>query len=710
MATRLAPPSADGPHLWKTAGCLVLGWVLMTTTLQNWLSQSGTATALISPRTYEKLIQSFSDVKTERIGATEFHTIAWLSLALITAGVLGLLWGMGAISLLIGTPAHHRGRSLRWWSLAVGSCAITIGLWDWAWLLASLIAGVTGQVLLMTSLPFWLAVCLSGLFTAWFMIKPIPETARSLPAYGTSIFPGFRVGLLVLIYTAVFVTMNWRLWFNLYLPHGDSAMYEEHLWNLLHGKGFRSYLDQGLFLGEHIQVVHLGLIPLYLLWPSHLLLELCESLSLAAGAFPIAWMTWRHTQSRTATIALAATYLLYTPMQFLDIEIDLKTFRPEAFGIPLMLLTLDQLDRGRCWTFFIGVLACLTVKEDVALILVPLGFWIAGTAWRHSSTESSSITLRGIRWQLSGILLACGGLLYLWLATRVVMPYFRTGQEIHYASYFSRLGESPEAIIRTVFTRPGFVLGELCNLTTFLYLLALLLPVAGVAVASPGRLAVGLPLFGVLCLNELARDPRHQFHAWLVAILFWATACGLPDFIQLVGKCYQRLAGTACSCETMTRFVSHAVWTSSLTTGFFFSLSPLGISFWDPGSNWFWKKLYGPNERGAQFEKVRMAIPETSRVASTDFVHPRFTHYERSYDYSHYLRQASGYERRVPADTEYIVIDATHPYSEMHRPEDVPEYHDSDHWEFVPIDTDGNFIVLRKLQHRAKTSSDQLTD
>jgi uncharacterized membrane protein len=65
-------------------------------------------------------------------------------------------------------------------------------------------------------------------------------------------------------------------------------MYEEHIWNLLHGKGFRSFLDQGrLFLGEHVQVIHLAVIPLYLLWPSHVLLELCQSACLALGAIPV---------------------------------------------------------------------------------------------------------------------------------------------------------------------------------------------------------------------------------------------------------------------------------------------------------------------------------------------------------------------------------------------------------------------------------------
>ena len=75
-------------------------------------------------------------------------------------------------------------------------------------------------------------------------------------------------------YFVTFAAMNIGLWNSLLVPHGDSAMYEEHLWNVLHGKGFRSYLDNNrLFLGEHVQVIHLLLIPLYSLWPSHVLLE-----------------------------------------------------------------------------------------------------------------------------------------------------------------------------------------------------------------------------------------------------------------------------------------------------------------------------------------------------------------------------------------------------------------------------------------------------
>ena len=132
---------------------------------------------------------------------------------------------------------------------------------------------------------------------------------------------------------------------NLQTPHGDSAMYEEHLWNLTHGKGFRSYLDQGLFLGEHIQVIHVLLTPIYLLWSSHLLLELCEAIALALCAVPVFRMTLRHTESRRAATLMAMAALVYFPLHFLEISIDLKTFRPISFGVPLLLMTIDTLER-----------------------------------------------------------------------------------------------------------------------------------------------------------------------------------------------------------------------------------------------------------------------------------------------------------------------------------------------------------------------------
>jgi hypothetical protein len=217
---------------------------------------------------------------------------------------------------------------------------------------------------------------------------------------------------------------------------------------------------------------------------------------------------------------------------------------------------------------------------------------------------------------------------------------------------------------------------------------------AFVPVLSPSRLAVGLPLFGILCLNELARDPRHQFHAPLVAIVFWALAEGWVRGVALLGWGLRKMRCETASVEVVA---AHLVWTSSLATGIFFSLSPLSVTFWDPGSAWYWRTLYGPSQRAEEYAKIADLIPQTARVASTDFVHPRYTHCARSYDYSGYLRKVSGYEAKVPDDTDYIVIDTQHRYSEMKSPTDVPEYRDhADEWELLPDDTNGYFIILKR--------------
>lgn len=647
------------------AGIWAVAYLLATATVQDWLISPALGTGFMSRPSYEALSAWLG---IDAAPNDQPRIVSWLVASLVSVSTMGLSWGIGAIVAR---------RSLAQWSRCCGLCWCALGTWEPLRVIIAL-SGMPALVAIIDALPpLWVAMCLAAGVTSAITLAGLSADGTTVGSLGRT--PSRGLWFLVLSYAVIFVTMNWRLWFNLYIPHGDSAMYEEHLWNLLHGKGFRSYLDQGLFLGEHIQFVHLGLIPLYVFWPSHLLLEACESLALALGVFPVAWMTHRHTRSTHAALCAAAAYLLYVPLQSLDIEIDLKTFRPEAFGIPLLLLTLDQLDRGHWRRFLIGLAACLTVKEDYAIVIGPLGLWILASAWRQPSVLGALTTRR--KWAITGSTLMVFSVVYLWLATRVLIPWFRPGEEIHFSRYFSRLGDSPEAIVRTLFLRPDIALGEFITPQTVLYGLLMLLPVGGVAIRSPGRLAVALPLFGVLCLNELARDPRHHFHAPLVAIVFWSVAAALGRFQDALRL---RIAGTW-------------LWTSAFATGLFFSLSPLGFPFWDAGSAWHWEKLYGPTSRGAEFAKIAPLIPLNARVASTDFVHPRFTHHERSYDYSQYVRKVSGYELRVPDDTDYIVIDTTHRYSTWKTPADIPEYRDTpEQWELLTAPEGSAFIVLKR--------------
>jgi uncharacterized membrane protein len=282
----------------------------------------------------------------------------------------------------------------------------------------------------------------------------------------------------------------------------------------------------------------------------------------------------------------------------------------------------------------------------------------------------------------------------------VILPWFRGGDEVHYISYLSKYGKTSSEVMRTWLTQPGLLLGDLLNARTFLYALWIIVPLGFVPLLSPGRLAVALPTFALLCLNELTQGdiyPRHHFHAPLVPIVVWACAAGLGNVPRVWNRVTANRARWQTFPETVAAWTSHFVWTSALTTGILISMGPLGRQFWDPGSDYYWRNLYVPGQRAAMFSHIAERIPLDSRVASTDFVHPRFTHHERSYDYSEYPRAVNDNKPGAPPDTDYIVIDTRHRYSKIKRPEQVPEYANHPHdWQLWPDTTDGYFIVLER--------------
>ena len=403
------------------------------------------------------------------------------------------------------------------------------------WLLALLSQWSAGVVFLARSSPLWLALTLNLWAAEWFALRR-QVTGGCLPSAGrpeVEARRGWHVAVIAAAaYALVFTAMNWGLWFNLQVPHGDSAMYEEHLWNLAHGKGFRSYLDQGLFLGEHVQVIHALLTPLHWVWPSHLLLELCGSITLGLTAIPVYRIALRHSGSPRAAAYLAIAAVLYFPLQYLDVTIDFKTFRPSAFGVPLLLAMIDALEARRLRGMVLWTVLTLSVQEDFAIPLALVGLWLAATgdATPRASDPSDFAAAAIRRRRVLGVALCLGSGVYLWFVLKVALPWFRDGVTIHYASYFAKFGETPSEILYNMLTRPGLLLGELLDGPTCLYALYLLVPLGFLPVLSPGRLAMGLPLFVLLCLNELSNDPPgpfHHFHAPLLPIVLWSAAAGL---------------------------------------------------------------------------------------------------------------------------------------------------------------------------------------
>lgn len=543
-----------------------------------------------------------------------------------------------------------------------------------------------------------LLMLLAGAMLYCFLSACLPAADTSNPKSAWS--AGSVLLLATLGWIGLSYHLNERLYANLLIPHGDSAMYEEHLWNVWHGKGFRSYLDQGLFLGEHIQVIHLLLLPLHMIWPSHLTLELAESVALGSCTIPIFVIVRRHTGDPWAACLLAVSWLLFFPVHFLDIAIDQKTFRPICLGLPFLFWMISTAESGRFRLAWLCLLLALSAKEDMALITAPVAAVMALIAWR--SGEAS----RALRnWGMAAAVFSAAWLL---LSVLVVIPAFRSGDVVHYSRYFGDLGSSPGELIRTALTRPALVLGRFFSLRTLMYVCVFLAPLAFVPLRSPLRLAAGVLTFTMLSLLELGSGPDggglppvpyHHFHAPLLPVLFWAAGWGL---VGIRRQPESRLGLQPDSSRTAALLALCCC----LTTGFSGSLTPFGAGYWSDTSGFGRHALYSPQpdspqgrhliERAAMAQRVVDQIPSAARVASTDFIHTRLTHCERSYDYSGYERVINEPGQRVPADTEYIVIDTGHRYSAIRSAEEVPELQEPTDWELLPDTTNGHFLILHR--------------
>ena len=592
------------------------------------------------------------------------------------------------------------------------------GFWIVAWLLATSTSNpILLNFLLFTTPLLTALICalsLNGFCNSMATEAQATSSGRNGDGNTTRGRKELMVVLLAAIcWEAMSFWMNERLYAGLLVPHGDSAMYEEHLWNVWHGKGFRSYLDQGLFLGEHIQVIHLLLLPLHRIWPSYLMMELAASCSLAICVVPIFSITKRHSGNVRAAMWLSLAWLLFFPMHYLDIAIDLKTLRPSCYGLPFLFWGIDFAERRRLIPSSVCFLIALTTQEDFALVVGSIGAVFFLVARQNSDAVAAGEEKCFARWSIGLLVFSLSWVL---LAVLVVIPAFRGGEAVHYSRYFGDLGNSPGDLFRTALHAPGKILSQLVSLRTLYYVIVLTVPLGLNPLRRPKYLIAGAATFGMLSLIQLGNSsattdmsglgelppiPFHHFHAPLLPVLFWAAAASLrshnahlrrSERLHPPGKTrsQQEPGNNAISAARRAFFCAACTAVSG-------SLMPVGATFWSHASTFGWENLYVPGERATAFQKVLAGLPANARVASTDYVHTRLTHFDRSYDYSGYLRAVNNYRPGVPADTDYIVIDTGHRYSTIKSIDQVRELQvEPDLWEIVPNDSHGLFIVLKR--------------
>lgn len=153
----------------------------------------------------------------------------------------------------------------------------------------------------------------------------------------------------------------------------DLGLYDQGLWLLSRFRSpFVTLMGRHLF-GDHTSFILFLLVPAYWVasWVGTLLFA--QSTVIAAGAVPPFLYARRRLGSSALGLLFGAVYLAHPAVGWTNLE----NFHPDAFlGFFIGMAIWAALVR-RWRTYAAFVVLSLLVKEDVSLVVVPLGIWVA---------------------------------------------------------------------------------------------------------------------------------------------------------------------------------------------------------------------------------------------------------------------------------------------------------------------------------------------
>ena len=308
--------------------------------------------------------------------------------------------------------------------------------------------------------------------------------------------------------------------------HGcDLGIFDNVLWNTIHGHGLYSAILGRPFFGEHASPILLLIAPLYALWPDARLLLVVQALALGWAALPIYRVAARRL-GPTAGGMVLFLYFWYVPLEGLY----LFDFHEVALALPLLAYAFEHLTRGhlRRMLLFLGL--SLLCKEEIALTVVAFGLYlllIPRAAGPLSPTASCASRRR-----LGLGLVLTGAVLFLFL-TGWVVPLFRQAP-FPFVDRYSHLGGSLPGIAWTALRDPGRVIESIDEPAKIVFLRGLFSPVLYFSWLSPGATLLLLPTLARSLLSNHGPQYSLQFHFLgpLVPFVFFGLAGGLGGLIR----------------------------------------------------------------------------------------------------------------------------------------------------------------------------------
>ena len=321
---------------------------------------------------------------------------------------------------------------------------------------------------------------------------PADEPARR--QLGWPSIPSLIVGLAVVAWTWYFTARSLDIHHGLGTASYDSALYDQGMWLLSQFDApFVTLMGRNLF-GDHTSFVLLFLVPLYWIAPGAWIMFFAQSAAIAAGAIPVYLYGRRRLGSEWLALVGAGAYLLHPAVGWTNLE----NFHPDSFlGVFVGFAIYAALERK--WRMYaVFVVLSLLVKEDVSLVIVPLGVWVA---------------LR--RDRRIGLLTVVGSLAFMAVAMLLVMRSLigvptRNGWRIPFGG--------PRGVIDTAVTNPTQLVEHLRSDGRPWYLWQMTAPFAWLFARLPDVAAISALVLFTNVLSTFWYQYQIDYHYSLVAV------------------------------------------------------------------------------------------------------------------------------------------------------------------------------------------------
>jgi len=293
----------------------------------------------------------------------------------------------------------------------------------------------------------------------------------------------------------------------------DLGIYTQSVWHYSRFEAPFSSIKNLNQLGDHFTPTLALFTPFYWIFPSAISLLIAQSLIVVIGVLPIWWFA-KEKLGIGAGLIISFAYLFFVGIQS-GIDFNLH---PEVIAATWIGFSIYFLLKKNFFWYFVFLFLALGSKEDIPLIFLGLGF--------------HALIVR--KWYAIGVYTLLISLIWFYLSTSILMPYFsRTQIE------FLNLTPKATGFLSALFSHP-FELFK--NLTSPFYKIETILTLFGSFAFLPlfsglAWLAAPATFINRFVSNDWSRWSTHfQYSATIAPLLALSTVLGIENLKAILKK------------------------------------------------------------------------------------------------------------------------------------------------------------------------------